>query len=103
MCRMPSTLRGTVVRVNNRAAVLAMPGVITVETIPAGGLIVKIPPGVAVMVETFGPCWDACNALDITWGNGPLKGENDATIRDTLRAAIPPRSRRWCRRRRARS
>ncbi len=90
MCRMPSTLRGTVVRVNNRAAVLAMPGVIAVETIPAGGLIVKIPPGVAVMAETFGQCWDACNALDITWGDGPLKGENDATIRDKLRAAIPP-------------
>ena len=90
MCRMPSTLRGTVVRVNNRAAVLAMPGVIAVETIPAGGLIVKIPPGVAVMAETFGQCWDACNALDISWGDGPLKGENDATIRDKLRAAIPP-------------
>ena len=90
MCRMPSTLRGTVVCVNNRAAVLAMPGVIAVETIPAGGLIVKIPPGVAVMAETFGQAWDACNALDITWGDGPLKGENDATIRDKLRAAIPP-------------
>ena len=70
MCRMPSTLRGTVVSVNNRAAVLAMPGVIAVETIPSGGLIVKIPPGVAVMAETFGQCWDACNALDITWGDG---------------------------------
>ena len=90
MCRMPSTLRGTVVSVNNRAAVLAMPGVIAVETIPAGGLIVKIPPGVAVMAETFGQCWDACNALDITWGDGPLKGEDDASIRDKLRAAIPP-------------
>ena len=90
MCRMPSTIRGTVVSVNNRAAVLAMPGVIAVETIPAGGQIVKIPPGVAVMAETFGQCWDACNALNITWGDGPLKGENDATIRDKLRAAIPP-------------
>ena len=63
---------------------------IAVETIPAGGLIVKIPAGVAVMAETFGQCWDACNVLDITWGDGPLKGENDATIRDKLRAAIPP-------------
>ena len=74
MCRMPSTLRGTVVSVNNRAAVLAMPGVIAVETLPAGGLIVKIPAGVAVMAETFGQCWDACNVLDIAWGDGPLKG-----------------------------
>ena len=42
------------------------------------------------MAETFGPCWDPRNALDMTWGNGPLKGENDATTRDQLRAAIPP-------------
>ena len=40
--RMRSTIRGTVVSVNNRAAVLTMPGVIAVDIIPAGGLIVKI-------------------------------------------------------------
>ena len=90
MCRMPSQIRGTVVSVNNRVTVLAMPGVIAVETIPGGGTIVGIPPGVAVMAETFGQCWDACNALNITWGDGPLKGESDATILTKLRAAIPP-------------
>jgi len=90
MCRMPSQIRGTVVSVNNRAAVLAMPGVIAVETIPGGGTIVGIPPGVAVMAETFGQAWDACNALNISWGNGPLAGQSDATILNTLRAAIPP-------------
>ena len=90
MCRMPSQIRGKVVSVNNRAAVLAMPGVIAVETIPGGGTIVGIPPGVAVMAETFGQCWDACNALNITWGDGPLKGESDATILSKLRAAILP-------------
>lgn len=90
MCRMPSQIRGTVVSVKNRSAVLAMPGVIAVETVPGGGTVVGIPPGVAVMAETFGQCWDACLALDITWGDGPLKGESDATIRDKLRAAIPP-------------
>jgi isoquinoline 1-oxidoreductase subunit beta len=90
MCRMPSQIRGTVVSVNNRATVLAMPGVIAVETIPGGGTIVGIPPGVAVMAETFGQAWDACNALDISWGNGPLAGQSDATILNTLRAAIPP-------------
>ena len=42
LCRMPSTIRGTVVSVNNRAAVLAMPNVIAVEIMPAGGPIVKI-------------------------------------------------------------
>jgi len=90
MCRMPSQIRGKVVSVNNRTVVLAMPGVIAVETIPGGGTIVGIPPGVAVMAETFGQCWDACNALDITWGDGPLKGESDATILSKLRAAILP-------------
>lgn len=90
MCRMPSQIRGTVVSVNNRQQVLAMPGVLAVEVIPRGGAVVGIPPGVAVMAETFGQAWDACNALDITWGDGPLKGESDATIRAKLRAAIPP-------------
>ncbi len=90
MCRMPSTIRGSVVSVNNRAAVLAMPGVIAVETIPGGGTIVGIPPGVAVMAETFGQAYDACVALNITWGPGSVAGENDATIKDKLRAAILP-------------
>ena len=90
MCRMPSQIRGTVLSVNNRSAVLAMAGVIAVEVVPGGGTVVGIPPGVAVMAETFGQCWDACLALDITWGDGPLKGESDATIGAKLRAAIPP-------------
>lgn len=90
MCRMPSTIRGTVVSVNNRAQVAAMPGVIAVVVVPGGGQIVKIPPGVAVMAETFGQAWDACNALDITWGDGSMKGQNNNTIWDACRAAIPP-------------
>lgn len=90
MCRMPSTIRGSVVSVNNRATVLAMPGVLAVETIPGGGTVVGIPPGVAVMADTFGQAYDACRALDITWGPGPVAAENDATIRSKLRAAIPP-------------
>jgi isoquinoline 1-oxidoreductase beta subunit len=90
MCRMPSTVRGSVQSVNNRAAVLAMPGVLAVETIPGGGTIVGIPPGVAVMAETFGQAYDACRALDITWGPGTVAGESNATIFDKLRQAIPP-------------
>lgn len=90
MCRMPSQIRGTVVRVNNRAAVLGMPGVIAVETLPGGGTVVGIPPGVAVMAETFGQAWDACRALDITWGDGPNKGMSDATISAALKAAVLP-------------
>ena len=90
MCRMPSTVRGSVVSVNNRAAVLAMPGVLAVETIPGGGTVVGIPPGVAVMAETFGQAYDACRALDITWGPGTVAGESNATIWNKCRAAIPP-------------
>ena len=90
MCRMPSTVRGSVQSVNNRAAVLAMPGVLAVETIPGGGTVVGIPPGVAVMAETFGQAYDACRALDITWGPGTVAGENNASLWDKCRAAIPP-------------
>jgi isoquinoline 1-oxidoreductase beta subunit len=90
MCRMPAQIRGKVVSVNNRAAVLAMPGVIAVEVIPGGGTVVGIPPGVAVMAQTFGQAWDACRALDITWGDGTNKGLSDAGIRATLKAAMLP-------------
>ncbi|HEU4459158.1 MAG TPA: molybdopterin cofactor-binding domain-containing protein [Methylibium sp.] len=90
MCRMPSTIRGSVASVNNRAAVLALPGVRAVEVVPGGGAVVGIPPGVAVMADTFGQAWDACNALDITWGPGTMAGESNATIWEKCRAAIPP-------------
>ena len=88
--RMPTQIRGTVVRVNNQAAVLAMPGVIAVVVVPAGGSIVPNPPGVAVMAETFGQAWTAGNALDVTWGDGPLKGQSNDTILATCKAAIAP-------------
>ena len=88
--RMPTQIRGTVVRVNNQAAVQAMPGVIAVVVIPGGGTIVPNPPGVAVMAETFGQAWTAGNALDVTWGDGPLKGQSNDTILATCKAAIAP-------------
>ena len=90
MMRMPSQIRGKVRSVNNRSAVLGMPGVIAVEIIPEGGTIVPFPPGVAVMAETFGEAWDACRALDITWADGANKGLSDASIQATLKAAMPP-------------
>ncbi|HSW04068.1 xanthine dehydrogenase family protein molybdopterin-binding subunit [Aquabacterium sp.] len=90
MLRMPTQIRGTVVRVNNLAAVQAMPGVLAVVVIPTGGSIVPNPPGVAVMAETFGQAWTACNALDVTWGDGPLKGQSNASIQARLKAAIAP-------------
>ena len=90
MLRMPSQIRGTVVSVNNLNTVAGMPGVIAVVVVPGGGTIVPNPPGVAVMAETFGQAYAAANALDITWGDGPLKGQSDATIQATLKAAIAP-------------
>ena len=90
MLRMPSQIRGTVVRVNNLNTVQAMPGVIAVVVVPSGGSVVPNPPGVAVMAETFGQAYAAAIALDITWGDGPLKGQSDATIQATLKAALLP-------------
>ncbi len=90
MMRMPSQIRGKVRSVNNRQAVMAMPGVIAIVVIPEGGTFVSFPPGVAVMAETFGQAWDACRALDISWADGPNKGLSDASIQARLKAAILP-------------
>lgn len=89
MVRRPPTIMGTVVRVNNLGAVKAMPGVIGVCVLPRGGVITPIPPGVAVMAETFGQAWDAVNALDVTWGAGTIDGESNATINTKLKASVP--------------
>lgn len=88
--RMPTQIRGTLVNVNNLAAVKAMPGVIDVIVVPPGGTVVARQVGVAVMAETFGQAWDAGNALDVTWGNGPLAGQSNDTILATCKAAIAP-------------
>ncbi len=88
--RMPTQIKGTVVSINNLAAVQSMPGVIAVVTIPAGGAIVPTAPGVAVMAQTFGEAWAAGNALDVTWGDGPLKGQSNDTILATCKASILP-------------
>ena len=90
MLRMPSQIRGRVVSVNNIATVRGMPGVLDVVVIPAGGSIVPNPPGVAVMAETFGQAYAGALALDITWGDGPLAGQSDASIQATLKASIAP-------------
>jgi isoquinoline 1-oxidoreductase subunit beta len=90
MVRRPPTILGTVVSVNNRAAILAMPGVLGVAVLPGGGAYTPIPPGVAVMAETFGQAWDAVNALDVTWGKGTIDAENNATITAKLKKSILP-------------
>ena len=90
MMRMPSQVRGTVVSVNNMGAVRAMAGVLEIVVIPPGGAITPRQVGVAVMAETFGQAWAAANALDITWGDGPIKGQSNATIQASLKKSILP-------------
>ncbi len=90
MVRRPPTILGTVLRVNNLGAVKAMPGVIGVCVLPSGGVVTPIPPGVAVMAETFGQAWDAVNALDVTWGGGTIDQDNNASITARLKASVPP-------------
>jgi len=90
MVRRPPTVMGTVVSIRNQAAVQAMPGVLAVVALPAGGNITPTPPGVAVMAETFGQAWTAVNALDVVWGKGTIDGESNATIHAKLKASVLP-------------
>ncbi|PKV89306.1 molybdopterin cofactor-binding domain-containing protein [Streptomyces sp. TLI_146] len=80
VCR-PPTINGTVRSVENRADVLAMPGVTDVVTVPTG---------VAVRGRTFGQCIDAVRALRVSWGPGTEEGASDATVLKELRAAELP-------------
>lgn len=80
ICR-PPTINGTVKAVNNKAAVLAMPGITHVAAIPTG---------VAVRGRTFGQCIDAVRALNVTWGPGTEDGKTEAAILAELKAAELP-------------
>jgi len=80
MVARPPTINGTVVAVNNKAALLAMPGVTDVAIIPAG---------VAIRAESFGHCIDAIQAVDATWGPGTVDGQSDASVEAELRANLP--------------
>lgn len=80
VCR-PPTINGTVRSVDNRADVLAMPGITHVVTVPTG---------VAVRGRTFGQCIDAVRALRVSWGPGTAEGASDATVLKELRSAELP-------------
>ncbi|MGN6781907.1 MAG: molybdopterin cofactor-binding domain-containing protein, partial [Marmoricola sp.] len=80
LCRAPK-LNGTPKSVRNKAAVLALPGVLGVEIIPTG---------VAVRAETFGQCIDGVRALDVEWNPGTVEGEDDESILAELRKAEIP-------------
>ena len=81
MVARPPTINGTVVSVNNQAAVLAMPGVTDVAVLPHG---------VAIRAATFGQCIDAIQVIDVSWGAGSADGQSDASVEAALRASLPP-------------
>lgn len=80
VCRAPE-LNGTVRKVLNRSAVLKMPGVTHVATIPTG---------VAVRARTFGQCIDAVRALKVEWNDGTAHGSSDASVVKDLKAIEKP-------------
>jgi isoquinoline 1-oxidoreductase beta subunit len=80
VCR-PPTIKGSVKRVRNRAAVLKMPGITHVVTVSTG---------VAVRGRTFGQCIDAVRALKVTWADGPVGRKSDADVLAELHKAEIP-------------
>src|SRR3954451_19132168 len=76
VCR-PPTIKGTVKRVRNLAAVRRMPGVTDVGVISTG---------VAVRARTFGQCIDAVRALKVSWNPGTVDKESDQTLLKELKA-----------------
>jgi len=81
MVARPPTINGTVVSVNNSAAVKAMPGVTDIAVLSHG---------VAVRAQTFGQCIDAIQALQVTWGAGTVDNQSDASVLAALKAAELP-------------
>ena len=94
MVRRPETIRGRVVSVDNEAVVRAMPGVVDLAVVELSRTAFRdtevVETGVAVVAETFGQALDAKEALVVTWDDGPLAGEDDASIQARLRAVNPP-------------
>jgi isoquinoline 1-oxidoreductase beta subunit len=81
MVRRPPTINGSVVSVDNQAAILAMPGVTDVAVLSHG---------VAVRAATFGQCIDAIQMMQVTWAAGTVDGQSDATVLAALKAAELP-------------
>ncbi len=80
ICRAP-TLNGKPKAVKNLAQVQAMPGITDVALVPTG---------VAVRGRTFGQCIDAVRALEVSWIDGTVAGESDASVLRSLKAAEIP-------------
>jgi isoquinoline 1-oxidoreductase beta subunit len=82
VCR-PPTINGTARRVNNLAAVKAMPGITDVVLIGHTSFVAG---GVAVRGQTFGQCIDAIRALDVSWAPGAVGTPSESDVRAELRA-----------------
>ncbi len=80
LCR-PPTLNGSPRSLDNKATILAMPGVTHVA---------QVDTGIAVRAATFGQCIDAIRAMQVTWNPGSVEGESDQTILARLRKAEVP-------------
>ncbi|MDP9091493.1 MAG: molybdopterin-dependent oxidoreductase, partial [Actinomycetota bacterium] len=81
MLKRPPTVAGTIRMVNNAKTVRAMAGVIAV---------VPLDTGIAVVAETFEQARAGADALDVTWGPGPIDGEGNDTLFAKLRSQISP-------------
>ena len=86
VCR-PPTINGSVVSVNNLAAVQSMPGVTDVVAVPHTAFV---PGGVAVRAQTFGQCIDAIRALDVSWRTGDAGTMSESDVAAELAASAVP-------------
>lgn len=80
MIKRPPTVKGTVKGVHNTEIVKKRPGVLDVVTIPTG---------VAVIADTFEHCRQAVNALDVTWGPGPMDAEDNQSMLAKMKKESP--------------
>ncbi|GAA1867956.1 molybdopterin-dependent oxidoreductase [Pseudonocardia ailaonensis] len=80
ICRAPD-LNGTPRKAANLADVRRMPGVTDVEIVSTG---------VAVRARTFGQAIDAVRALEVSWKDGTVHGEDDESVLKKLKAAELP-------------
>jgi isoquinoline 1-oxidoreductase subunit beta len=74
---------------------LAVPGVLQVFEVPPRGQGIFTAGGVAVVGKTTWAAMQGRKALDITWNDGPNKGESTESLRAQMRQALdkPPA---WC-------
>ncbi|HWE34717.1 MAG TPA: molybdopterin cofactor-binding domain-containing protein [Solirubrobacteraceae bacterium] len=86
LCRAPD-INGSPVSLNNKAAILAMPGVTDVALIPHTSFV---PGGVAVRAKTFGQCIDAVRAMQVTWSPGPVAGLSASDVATKLQKTQLP-------------